>query len=110
MPPSDCTLWHSVVNNYRVFGAAWTGELEVVKVEISTDGGQSWQEVRLLDKPAPFTWRRWELLWPTSAKIGRRTLLARATDKRGQVQPMQRDKDCRDAAISQALPIEVAVR
>jgi DMSO/TMAO reductase YedYZ molybdopterin-dependent catalytic subunit len=97
-------------STYRVFGAAWAGESEVAKVEISTDGSRSWHEAKLLDKSAPFTWRRWEYLWQTSDKTGRRTLLARATDARGQVQPMKRDDDRRDAVISHVLPIEVEVR
>ena len=32
---------------YRVRGAAWSGEAEIARVELSTDGGQSWHEVRL---------------------------------------------------------------
>jgi DMSO/TMAO reductase YedYZ molybdopterin-dependent catalytic subunit len=28
---------------YRVFGAAWAGESQVAKVEVTTDGGKNWQ-------------------------------------------------------------------
>src|SRR5204863_8597674 len=45
---------------YRVHGAAWAGESEVAKVEVSADGGKSWQAARLLDQPVPFAWRLWE--------------------------------------------------
>ena len=69
-------------SKYRVFGAAWAGETTVAKVEISTDGGKSWQEAKLLDKSAPFTWRRWEYSWQVPEKTGRHVLLARATDAR----------------------------
>src|SRR5262249_49021531 len=97
-------------STYRVFGAAWAGESEAAKVEGSTGGGGWWQEAKLLDKSAPFTWRRWEHLWQTPEKAGRRILMARATDARGRVQPMRRDEDRRDAVISHVLPIEVEVR
>ncbi len=97
-------------STYRIFGAAWAGESTVRKVEISSDGGQSWHEAKLLDESAPFTWRRWEYAWRTPEKSGRRILMARATDARGRVQPMRRDTDRRDAVISHVLPIAVEVR
>src|SRR5262249_31386223 len=34
----------------RVHGAAWTGESEVTRVDVSTDGGQTWQQARLLNQ------------------------------------------------------------
>ncbi|MDE3225336.1 MAG: hypothetical protein KGN30_08000, partial [Nitrospirota bacterium] len=36
---------------------------------------------------APYAWRQWRFLWRTGGS-GRRTILCRATDDRGQVQPM----------------------
>src|SRR5262249_41618246 len=41
---------------YRVHGAAWAGESEVAKVEVSTDGGKAWEEAKLLGKPVPLAW------------------------------------------------------
>jgi hypothetical protein len=96
-------------SSYRVFGAAWTGESEVTKVEISTDGGKSWHEAKLLDRAKRFTWRRWEYAWQTPEGPCRRILMARATDARGRIQPMHRDEDCRDAMISHVLPVEVEI-
>jgi DMSO/TMAO reductase YedYZ molybdopterin-dependent catalytic subunit len=95
--------------DYRVHGAAWTGESEVSKVEVSTDGGGTWQEAKLLGKAVPFVWRLWEYAWKP-AKAGKHTLMARATDKRGRVQPMERDPDRRNYAINHVLPVEVQVR
>ncbi|HEY7154250.1 MAG TPA: sulfite oxidase [Gemmataceae bacterium] len=97
-------------STYRVFGAAWAGESEVVHVEVSTDGGQSWSAAKLLDKSAPYTWRLWEYTWRTPADVGPRVLMARATDAMGRIQPLKRDDDRRDAVISHVLPIEVEVR
>src|SRR5262249_50532504 len=41
-------------STYRVHGAAWAGESEVAKVEVSGDGGRTWAEAKLLDKAVPF--------------------------------------------------------
>jgi DMSO/TMAO reductase YedYZ molybdopterin-dependent catalytic subunit len=95
---------------YRVFGAAWTGDADVQKVELSVDGGKSWQEARLIDKPVRFAWRRWELEWKTPNTPGRVTLMSRATDSSGQRQPEQHNRDTANYAIHHVLPqvIEIA--
>lgn len=95
---------------YRVIGAAWAGESDVTKVELSTDGGRSWHDARFLDKAVPFAWRFWEYEWRTPAQRARTTLMARATDAQGRTQPMGRDEDRRDAMISHVLPVEVEIR
>jgi DMSO/TMAO reductase YedYZ molybdopterin-dependent catalytic subunit len=92
----------------RVHGAAWAGETDVAKVEVSTDGGKSWNEARLLGKPVPLSWRLWEYDWKTPA-AGKATLMARATDRRGRVQPLERDPDRRNYAISHVLPVTVEI-
>jgi DMSO/TMAO reductase YedYZ molybdopterin-dependent catalytic subunit len=94
---------------YRVYGAAWTGEAEIVRVDLSTDGGASWQEARLLGAAQRYAWRFWDCRWRTPAEPGRRVLLARAMDSRGRVQPVQRDPHRGSYVISHAVPIEVEV-
>jgi DMSO/TMAO reductase YedYZ molybdopterin-dependent catalytic subunit len=93
----------------RVHGAAWAGESEPAKVEVSTDSGGTWAEAKLLGEGAPMAWRLWEFNWKTPAD-GKRVLMARATDKRGRVQPMERDADRRNYRISHVLPTEVVVK
>jgi hypothetical protein len=95
---------------YRMRGAAWAGETEVAKVEVSDDGGQSWSEAKLLGQPAPWAWRFWEHDWRVPSHPGRRIVMACATDRRGRTQPMKRDPDLRDAVIHHVLPIEVEIR
>ena len=95
---------------YRVGGAAWTANADIVEVELSTDGGKSWQATSLGDKKAPNCWRLWECDWETPRTPGRRVLLARATDSRGRVQPMKRDLDRGSYEINHCLPIEVEIR
>ncbi|MDE3243025.1 MAG: sulfite oxidase [Nitrospirota bacterium] len=70
-----------------VQGVAWTGEGRIEKVEVSTDEGRTWEQARLVGDEAPYAWRQWRFLWRTGGS-GRRTILCRATDDRGQVQPM----------------------
>lgn len=95
---------------YRIYGAAWTGESEVSKVEMSTDGGSRWEPAQLLGESVPYAWRFWEFYWRTPGQAGVYTLMARATDARGNVQPMQRDAHRGSYVISHVQPIEVEVR
>jgi len=74
-----------------VRGKAWSGEGEIVKVEVGVDGGDDWREATLSpvqDAGGQYTWRAWEYEW-TADVAGRRALRSRATDSRGNVQPAQ---------------------
>jgi DMSO/TMAO reductase YedYZ molybdopterin-dependent catalytic subunit len=95
---------------HRVFGAAWTGEGEIARVEVSTDGGATWADATLIDKSVKYCWRLWEYLWKTPDRRGKYTLMARATDSRGRTQPTQRNPDLRGYAIHHVIPVEVEVR
>jgi DMSO/TMAO reductase YedYZ molybdopterin-dependent catalytic subunit len=100
----------SANSNVRVHGAAWTSDSEIAKVELSTDGGTSWNETTLIDDAIPNAWRRWEHQWRTPSKQGKQTLIARATDSRGRIQPVKRDPDRGTYMINHLLLIEVEVR
>jgi len=69
-----------------VKGVAWAGEARVVKVEVSVDGGTSWETARLLGEEQPYAWRQWQFVWNAKA-AGTATVLCRATDSRGDTQP-----------------------
>ena len=97
-------------SNVRVHGAAWTNDAEITKMELTTDGGSTWHETRLLADSIPNAWRLWEFNWKTSAKTGAQTLIVRATDSRGRTQPIGRDPDRGNYMINHLLPIEVEVR
>jgi DMSO/TMAO reductase YedYZ molybdopterin-dependent catalytic subunit len=99
----------SANSKYDVRGAAWTAEGVVTKVEISSDGGKSWSEATLNGDGTENAWRLWEFEWVTPAP-GNYTLMARATDSRGRIQPMERDADANNYRICHCLPIEVEVR
>jgi DMSO/TMAO reductase YedYZ molybdopterin-dependent catalytic subunit len=94
----------------RVHGAAWTGGGEITKVELSADGGKTWNGAKLLGESKPNAWRLWEFNWKTPARSGKVTLIARATDSKGRTQPMERDADRGTYMINHLLPISVEVR
>jgi len=71
----------------RVHGAAWSGESPVTLVEVSTDGGRTFRPAVLGRDRAPFAWRLWETTWSPS-RPGYYTLMARARDASGDVQPL----------------------
>jgi DMSO/TMAO reductase YedYZ molybdopterin-dependent catalytic subunit len=95
---------------YRVFGAAWAGEDEVVKVEFSDDEGASWQTATLLGDAQKNAWRFWEFQWSAPAGAGDCVLMARATDSAGRTQPRQRIQEYGTYMINHVLPIRVQVR
>ena len=97
-------------SSYRIHGAAWSGEAVIEKVEISLDSGRSWNAARLLGDAIQNAWRLWEYEWPTPAKPGRHTIVARATDSRGAVQPLERSGDRGTYMINHLLPVEIEVR
>jgi DMSO/TMAO reductase YedYZ molybdopterin-dependent catalytic subunit len=93
----------------KVHGAAWSSDADITKVEISVDSGATWDEAQLLDDSVKNAWRLWEYNWRTPAQPGKQTLLARATDSRGRVQPFEHDADYGTYVINHVLPIDVEV-
>jgi len=69
-----------------VRGAAWAGEADIVKVEISADDGATWDTAKLGHDRAHYAWRLWSYDWKP-AKAGNYTLQSRATDSQGRTQP-----------------------
>ena len=70
-----------------VHGAAWAGEAEVVKVEVSIDGGSSWNAAELGREQSRYAWRLWAYSW--NSKPGDYAIRSRATDNQGRVQPAE---------------------
>jgi hypothetical protein len=90
-------------------GVAWAGETEVTEIGVSTDGGQTWAEAQFVDPVQRHAWRRWRFEWRTPTKPGRYTLLARAQDANGNVQPDKHDPNNGSYVINHPLPVEVFV-
>ena len=66
-------------------GFAFAGDKGISKVELSTDGGNTWLPATLRDPLSPYTWVLWTTEWVPSA-TGLFQLVVRATDGGGQQQ------------------------
>ncbi|HKM56100.1 MAG TPA: sulfite oxidase [Isosphaeraceae bacterium] len=94
---------------YTITGAAWSGETGVTEIAVSTDAGQSWAQAEFIDPARLHSWRRWKFDWLTPDRPGHYTLLSRAKDASGSVQPDQHDPRYGSYVINHPLPIEVFV-
>jgi hypothetical protein len=68
-----------------IAGVAFAGSRGIRSVEVSFDEGRGWQAATLEPAAGPITWVRWVVRW-TPPGPGPRTVWARATDGRGDVQ------------------------
>jgi sulfite oxidase len=70
-------------------GVAWSGDLAAVRsVDVSVDEGRSWKPARLTGRATRYGWRQWEFPW-TPSLDRQYSLLARARDANGNVQPIE---------------------
>jgi sulfane dehydrogenase subunit SoxC len=76
LSPGACTLQ----------GRAWSGHGPISQVQVSTDGGKTWEAAELGSTVAEFAWRSWSYEW--SAQAGEHELCCRAADASGNVQPL----------------------
>jgi DMSO/TMAO reductase YedYZ molybdopterin-dependent catalytic subunit len=70
----------------EVRGAAWAGDVEVDRVDVSIDDGSSWVPAELAPARNRHDWRRWRANVATP-EDGSYELVARATDSAGSSQP-----------------------
>ncbi|HSL65061.1 MAG TPA: c-type cytochrome, partial [Gaiellaceae bacterium] len=104
--PSQPTCWEHNVKSFvtlpaneaqvpvgpvRVVGVA-DGNEPVERVEVSTDGGQSWNEAEFYGADlGRYAWRRFTYVF--EAEPGSYPIASRATDAAGNTQPEQRDEN-----------------
>jgi DMSO/TMAO reductase YedYZ molybdopterin-dependent catalytic subunit len=93
----------------RLFGVAWAGEDEVAAVEVSTDGGATWNAATLLGMQAPYSWTLWEYVWEIDAP-GEYAVLVRATAAGGKAQPREHDPLNGGYCIHHSRPLPVRVQ
>lgn len=70
---------------HEISGLAWSGTGRVTKVDVSVDGGRTWQEARLQEPVLPKCHTRFRLSWRWNGQEA--TLQSRCTDETGYVQP-----------------------
>lgn len=74
------------VREIKLRGAAWAGDHEVERVDISIDFGARWQRAALAPARNRYDWRRWTLTLKLPSD-GYYEVWSRATDSRGVSQP-----------------------
>lgn len=62
----------SANTSVRVHGAAWACDAEIKKIELSIDGGETWNDAKLLGESNSNAWRLWEFNWQTPLQSGNR--------------------------------------
>jgi sulfane dehydrogenase subunit SoxC len=70
---------------WEIRGIAWSGRGKITRVDISADNGKTWQRAHLDDPVLPKCHTRFRVPWQWDGKEA--TLLSRATDETGYVQP-----------------------
>ena len=77
-----------------IAGVAFAGDRGISKVEVSVDGGKTWNEATLKTPRSPYSWVLWAYEW-TPTNSGPATIVARAYDSHGQLQ---------DSAVNDPFP------
>ncbi len=72
-------------NKSPIAGIAFAGDRGISKVEVSTDGGNTWQTTTIKDPLSSNSWVLWALDWIPQNK-GKYNIVVRATDKAGILQ------------------------
>jgi len=71
-------------------GRAWSGWAPISRVEVSTDGGETWADAELEPLESRWGWRGWRFEWAAD-EPGEYVLCCRAHDETGNVQPDEAD-------------------
>jgi DMSO/TMAO reductase YedYZ molybdopterin-dependent catalytic subunit len=79
--------WDGAISSgtHLLRGRSWSGQGRIKKVDVSTDGGDTWRPARLREPNIDMAWVRWDVDW--DARPGKYRLMARATDTKGNTQP-----------------------
>jgi sulfane dehydrogenase subunit SoxC len=70
----------------KIEGRAWSGWAPVSLVEVSIDGGDTWEPADLEPGQTPHGWAHWTWTW--QSQLGNYVLSCRATDASGRTQPL----------------------
>jgi DMSO/TMAO reductase YedYZ molybdopterin-dependent catalytic subunit len=74
---------------YTIAGAAWGGSAHINRIEVQVDAGP-WRPATIGQRGADSAWLLWSLDWNDAAP-GLHTLVCRATNARGEIQPTREE-------------------
>ncbi|ADB59358.1 oxidoreductase molybdopterin binding protein [Haloterrigena turkmenica DSM 5511] len=86
-PDGESTVTAPEDGTIELTGVAWAGDDGVERVEVSTDGGDTWADAELFGPDYAGAWRLFRYDW--DARPGTHVLCSRATDDQGRRQPMR---------------------
>ncbi len=84
--PADGTRFAAGTRELKLRGAAWAGELEVRRVDVSIDFGATWHQAYVAPPRNRYDWRRWTASVALPSE-GYYEVWVRATDSAGRAQP-----------------------
>jgi DMSO/TMAO reductase YedYZ molybdopterin-dependent catalytic subunit len=82
---------------FKAGGVAFSGDRGIQRVEVSFDGGATWNDAQLSDPLSPLAWRLWSIEH-TPAAPGLLWITVRATDGTGEVQTAEERMTLPDGA------------
>jgi sulfane dehydrogenase subunit SoxC len=96
------------VGRHVLQGRAWSGWGPVERVEVSSDGSDSWADAAVGEPASPYTWVPWTFTWDAS-EPGTFELCCRATDAAGNAQPLEQPWNLHGFSnnMVQRVPVEV---
>ena len=94
---------------HKIKGVAWSGDGHITKVEISTDDDRTWRPAKLEEPSGSYSWQHWEYDWEAT-NLGHSLLRSRATDSKGNVQPMLAQWNFRGYQVNSIHSVPITVR
>ena len=105
-PADGAELGHG---EHLVRGYAWGGTGGIGRVDVSVDGGGSWQPATIEEPASEFAWSPWRFPWRPAAG-GKSVLSARATDRAGNRQPLEQNWNALGYMNNAVRPVEVSAK
>jgi DMSO/TMAO reductase YedYZ molybdopterin-dependent catalytic subunit len=90
----------------EIEGRAWSGDASVARVEVAIDG--TWSDAQLDASAGEHAWQRWHFTWQASP--GEHVVACRATDAKGNVQPVEQPWNTQGMGNNAVQRIPVTVR
>lgn len=78
----------AVAKPMEIKGVAWDGGNGIAQVDVSTDGGNSWNQATLRQDYGRFSWRQWQYVLEPK-RPGAYRIMVRATSYSGASQPLE---------------------
>jgi DMSO/TMAO reductase YedYZ molybdopterin-dependent catalytic subunit len=94
---------------HELKGMAWSGRGPITRVEISTDDRRTWRPAALAPQVGPFAWTPFAFTWDVQRR-GDYILSSRATDAKGNVQPLEAPWNVQGMAVNNVERIPIRVR